>query len=362
MSESTDRYWRTAAIPGHHANAYTFASGTQPDVPHTTMVVPRYDRNRAASEIDSCESEIDTWLQGFNENVPKPTAQADSHLCSDIHSTMLKMIHLTLVNVLHRTQALQPLSDDTPEARLVQENSRAKVKDAARNITKLAHTMLRHDQARFLGLPGVTALVAACLSHMMDIRSSDEDVRDASIFRFYQSMQVLQALSTAWASADSAISFIASVIRKTGISVPEFVASSPLAGSTSLGNNANDNRRLSRHESRPQASSADSQWRQAPLQSILSQGDSGLVSANPGFDIFRRVPESAGDGSQSQGPGLTHFTGDNTQTLDATTTEPFFEWNSSLSSGADFEPIAFNYDFYSDAFGLLDGQSQVHLR
>jgi hypothetical protein len=38
--------------------------------------------------------------------------------------------------------------------------------------------------------------------------------------------------------------------------------------------------------------------------------------------------------------------------------DPFLEWNCSLDTGIDFEPIAFNYDVFSDAAGFLDGHLQ----
>ncbi|KAF2711254.1 hypothetical protein K504DRAFT_427462 [Pleomassaria siparia CBS 279.74] len=197
------------------------------EVRHTMMVVPRRHGDDTVSALEQCDNEINDWCQSSADNIHKSwsssIAQGTSNMCSEIQWTMLNMLHLTLVNVLHRTQALQ--SSPAAEVQGLRRTSRLKVKDSARNVTKLAHTMLRRDQVRYMGVPGVTILVAASLSHMLDIRSGDEDVRDASILRFYQSIQVLQALRTIYASADSAVSFLASVIRKAGISVPPQVAS-----------------------------------------------------------------------------------------------------------------------------------------
>jgi len=67
------------------------------------------------------------------------------------------------------------------------------------------------------------------LTHMMDLEAQDDDIRDASIYRLNQTMQVLRELSRIYASADSAIHYLGMVIRKTGIStrVPQVAAIAP---------------------------------------------------------------------------------------------------------------------------------------
>jgi hypothetical protein len=215
---------------GHVLSSQYTTLETQADVPPTMMVVPKRPES-SATGLNDCDEEIRNWHQAllskFNQ-FESPTKMQDGvHSCSGVHWALLNMLHLTLVNVLHRTQALQHSPDDV-SAQATQQASRAKVKDAARSVTKIAHTMLRRNQVRYMGVPSITALIAACLSHILDIRSENEDVRDASVFRFYQTMQVLQSLRCIYASADSAVVFLASVIRKAGISVPEQISSSPI--------------------------------------------------------------------------------------------------------------------------------------
>jgi len=70
------------------------------------------------------------------------------------------------------------------------------------------------DLTRFLPSTGVTALLSAMMFHLMDTRSSDKVVRTAGLRRFYQSMQVLQALREVFASADFAFSMLEAAIHK----------------------------------------------------------------------------------------------------------------------------------------------------
>lgn len=378
---------------------------TERDVPYTMMVVPKCDGDRTANELEECDREINEWFQASGPNIRREgprTAPDGMHSCAEVHWAMLNMLHLTLVNVLHRTQALQPLSD-TAEAEVMQKASRSKVKAAACNVTKLACTILRRDQARFLGPPGITALVAACLSHMLDIRSGEEDVRDAGIFRFYQTMQVLQSLRGIYASADSAVAFLVSTIRRASIPLPaqavtpapDFMSAVPERHvgltTTSKGNNGwkdatatcQDRTTAIAHE-QPNAASANWQVNQSLLQPTKSYpqsitlpdlGPEGprassimmhptlqpVATHSPSAMPFV-APSCAPTSGPDNGTSSTrehnisqHFVATSSAKITdpADANAPFSEWNSSLDSGFDFEPDEFNYDFYSDAFGLF---------
>ncbi|CAK7235761.1 hypothetical protein SBRCBS47491_009405 [Sporothrix bragantina] len=240
---------------------YTTLS-TQPAVPHNTMVVPRrarphgHERDRNREEIQQCDAAIAQWQKNLalHLNLKDGILQTSSP-CIDFHWGMLNLAHLTLVNVLHRTQAMPPSpdavstqADESPEERAVRKASRAKVKDAACKVTKIAQSMLQRGQVRFLGLNGITAMLAACLSHMVDIRGAsvsaggaedNDDVRDASIFRFSQNMQVLYAMTSMFATADASVSFLASVVKKVQLPIPTAATpttTTPTASVNSLSN------------------------------------------------------------------------------------------------------------------------------
>jgi hypothetical protein len=185
------------------------------------MVVPRGPSERH-KELLHCDKELEDWYQNLDQEVRLATRDAVEGVSTNsqgIHSSILIMIHLTAVSVLHRPQVPQSCASGLDLAQ-AQNLSKEKVKAAARKITKMLHTMLRRDQVRFLPTSGVPALLWASLAHVLEVKSKDEDVRDASILRFYQTMQVLQRLREIYASADSAALFLASAVRKAGISIP----------------------------------------------------------------------------------------------------------------------------------------------
>ena len=366
------------------------------------MVVPRcYEGN--TGELESCDRELNGWLGDLETNVRRTataTTQNDPDSCSEVHWTMLQITYLTAVNVLHRAHALQ-VATDVVDVQISQSASRSKVKDAASRITKISQGMLRRDQVRFYGLIGVTALVAACLSHMLDISSTDEDVRDASTFRLCQRLEVLQRLREIYASADAAISFLASVIRTAGISVPvQVIASGTDSISTSFEPNAQ-----TAHEaqapgvwqnatgtaggnwthSNEQVDAVKTGWQLKP-SAILQQpvtgsprvpierdgagqarlfdgmmrsnmgeldvSDSGVAPANP-------LDPSLFDYEQQ---GITKPTLTTAQTTPMFVSTPFEGFSNSAAgpalfnwSGMDATMGLFNYDFYSNAFEFLDG-------
>ncbi|KAF2645229.1 hypothetical protein P280DRAFT_545232 [Massarina eburnea CBS 473.64] len=353
---------------------------TPANVAPTMMVVPKRHGDYSISELEVCDLEINEWFQDLATNVGRQEVSQTTNRqpnCSEVHWSLLNILHLTLVNVLHRTHAIQSPSD-TAEAQAVQKASRSKVKDAARNVTRLAHSMLRRDQVRYMGVPGVTALIAASLSHMPDIRSADEDVRDASILRFYQSMQVLQALRCIYASADSAVAFLASVIRKTGISVPAQVVTPTPDFMSTLNSNPRTN--TAEENTAPSIDAAFAfqgrrwtiahtlptgrvpEWQMPPFQrpQPLSRGYS---QPRPPPNLSQEIaPSSILPSttplalSHAPLPVLEHVISDGVNMPPLGVTDAsFYEWNNTLDFGANLSPnAAFDFDFCSDTFGLLD--------
>lgn len=372
--------------------------GDRAGAPRSMMIMPRRDE-RGTTQLESCEKELQEWIKMLASNTRRSDdsiAWKDPRSCSEVHWAQLNITYLTVVNVLHRAQALQPDSGHRG-----QPSSKSKVKDAARGITRMGQDMLRQDQVRFLGLIGVTALLAACLTHMLDIGSGDEDVRDASTFRLYQSLQVLEALREIYASADSAVTFLSSVTRKAGITLPFHpTASTPAPGVTTKSSDSPSGvvktrfhqAPLNTHVSFPgvpfDTSSEHWQkqsWADPPNNVTSTMNVSGLEalcgwrgqSAN-----VEGLPHSSGmfesknfvgrssprpDTStrslstsavrpsqgmpQNSGSGFSGFS-------DAVPDNASLSWNNGLDSGVDLGPMSFNYDFFSDAFGFLDSDMQ----
>jgi hypothetical protein len=129
------------------------------------------------------------------------------------------MIYLTTSSALHRPHVL-PAMPSPPVTASLQELSRKRVREAATKITEVAQDLHDLDLVRFLPTTGVTVLLPAFIIHLLDIKSSDVTVRNASLRRFYQCMQVLQRLRELYASADFASSFLEAAIRKANIAMP----------------------------------------------------------------------------------------------------------------------------------------------
>ncbi|KAK7185971.1 hypothetical protein DPSP01_008539 [Paraphaeosphaeria sporulosa] len=354
---------------GHVLSSQYTDLETQADVPPTMMVVPKRPESSAVG-LNSCDEEIANWYQNllaaFNRFDSPPRIQNGMHSCYEVHWAVLNMLYLTLVNVLHRTQALQHSPDDA-SAQATQRSSRAKVKDAARSATKIAHTMLRRNQVRYMGVPGVTALIAACLSHILDIRSDNEDVRDASVFRFYQTMQVLQSLRSIYASADSAVSFLASVIRKAGISVPEQISSVHVDAMSTCSDRAATTRNYASDYEGPSAYEGRRRTI-APLESgvpATEQARQPLTQQSPAIYFPQPQPRMPFD--QQAPPLLSEMstwgfnmadlgTAPLGQFADPSTGESFFEWtnNLSLDVGMDMSGgIGSDVDYYRGTYDLF---------
>ncbi|KAK3698986.1 hypothetical protein LTR37_016677 [Vermiconidia calcicola] len=376
---------------GHVVSSQYTTLSTQPDVPHTMMVVPRRDGDRI-EELESCDSELNEWFQALSTNVRRTdtsTVHNGSHSCSEVHWGMLNITYLTALNVLHRARALQFLPDSV-EAQTVQKSSRLKVKDAARGLTRVSQTMLRYDQVRYLGLIGVTALVAACLSHMLDVSSGDDDVRDASTFRLCQSLQVLQSLRGIYASADAAVSFLASATRKAGISLSVQV-DGPVTAFTSVSAHGVASPSTSAQQSTAYKDSAGSSSglpcepfdiprAGCPVISLqgltrsaddhtrhqsLTSGNGQILDTTSSTQPIPRTvavsPSAVALATSNDAPMSSQF-----QLVDTTlgglsdfaANGAFSDWRNDMATDIGLEPLSFNYDFYSDAFGFLDGHLQ----
>ncbi|CAK7230058.1 hypothetical protein SCUCBS95973_007445 [Sporothrix curviconia] len=391
---------------------YTILS-TQPPVSHNTMVVPRWprqqghERDRDRDEVQQCDTAIAEWHASQQQHPPA------SSPCIDFHWGMLNLAHLTLVNVLHRTQAMPPSPggraaqavDETPEERAVRKASCAKVKDAA----------CKRDQVRFLGLNGITAMLVACLSHMVDIRGAsvsaggaedNDDVRDASIFRFSQNMQVLYAMTSMYATADAAVTFLASVVKKVHLPIPTAatptITTTPTAPVQSLPQQtmvipppparkptaAHRSMSMSAVPTQPRPvvtgggtgaafGFGNTPW--TPSQQLAGLGDvtagwENSMAAGKQFSSTMqaqpRLPASSGTAHLSgAGPACYNTAMKDVDALPNTaargsTSSSFASYNDivfdslSPSAASELDPIMYNYDFFLDNFDLPDYQPQ----
>ncbi|KAK2865033.1 hypothetical protein FQN49_003979 [Arthroderma sp. PD_2] len=187
----------------------------------TMMLVPKKATTEAC-EVRACDIELEGWKTAQPDvTVYRPSASWSLSRGEEVlhlHRGLLQMIYLTTLSALHRPQVLPTNSLPTVEAEL-QAFSRSKVRHAAIEITKVAQELHSLDLTRYLPTSGVTVLLPAVIIHLLDIKSSDTNIRSSSLGRFYQCMQILQRLREIYASADFATSFLEAAIRKAGVHI-----------------------------------------------------------------------------------------------------------------------------------------------
>ncbi|KAL4802879.1 fungal-specific transcription factor domain-containing protein [Aspergillus unguis] len=185
----------------------------------TMMLVPKKSAAETF-EVRRCDQELEDWLAHlpseiqYSSAAPAKLSEAEEVLHS--HRALLKMVYLTTSSALHRPQVLPAIPFPSMDTEL-QDISRNKVRFAAIEITNIAQDLHSLDLTRYFPTTGVTVLLPAVIIHLLDIKSSDPNVRMTSLQRFYQCMRILQRLREIYASADFATSFLEAAIRKAGI-------------------------------------------------------------------------------------------------------------------------------------------------
>ena len=185
----------------------------------TMMLVPKKSAAETF-EVRRCDQELEDWLANLPSEIQySPAASMQLNEAEEVlhsHRALLKMVYLTTSSALHRPQVLPSIPFPSMDAEL-QEMSRNKVRYAAVEITNIANDLHSLDLTRYFPTTGVTVLLPAVIIHLLDIKSSDPNVRMTSLQRFYQCMRILQRLREIYASADFATSFLEAAIRKAGI-------------------------------------------------------------------------------------------------------------------------------------------------
>jgi hypothetical protein len=206
------------------------AQGPDGSTRTTMMLLPRKSKSEPC-EVEQCDTELSEWILGLPEcavyRTPESAEASAGSECLILNRALLLMVYYTALSALHRPQVLPsgpqawPLRDQAPsEASSLQETSRKKVRQAASEITRIAQELSTFDMVRFLPTTGVTVLLPAVIIHLLDIKSHQEDVRNASLAGFCQCMHVMQKLRDIYSAADYATQFLEAAIRKAGIQAP----------------------------------------------------------------------------------------------------------------------------------------------
>ncbi|KAK6067720.1 hypothetical protein SCUP234_11464 [Seiridium cupressi] len=197
-------------------------------------VIPRHSEKQA-SELAKCDSELEDWYRNQKAacRYAPPSQSSASSLVENgssdwadkvtwLHQALLRMIYLTAIGALHRPRALDSsfAKSDSPDNSAARESSTRKVKDAALAITKLAFDLQSENYLRYLSTSSVPAFLSATLIHLLDVRNGDEEVRNLAIGRFYQCFHALHELQNMYASADYAVRFLGTVLKRMDADIP----------------------------------------------------------------------------------------------------------------------------------------------
>ncbi|KAL3422624.1 cutinase transcription factor 1 beta [Phlyctema vagabunda] len=173
-------------------------------------------------EVKDCDIELSQWVDElppscrYSEN----KAPGGSGAPVFVHRSLLHMVYFTTLSALHRPQVL-PAADTTQpdKCRELQDLSRKKVREASREITRISQDLHSMELEKYLPTTGVTVLLPAIIIHLLDIKSCNDEARQAAMDGFCQCMVVLEKLRDNYSSADFATQFLEAAIRKADIDV-----------------------------------------------------------------------------------------------------------------------------------------------
>ncbi|ETI22619.1 hypothetical protein G647_06695 [Cladophialophora carrionii CBS 160.54] len=198
----------------------------------TTMrLVPKKSAAEPADVIQ-CDREFDQWHQSLDPGIPYFAPDSRERVATNdgevvhLHRALLNGVYLTAISALHRPQIL-PSAPNVVVVPELRELSKRKVREAADDITEMYKELFALDMIRYLPNTGVTCLLPAIIIHLLDIKSTDNNIRQASTRKFHFCMQALQRLREMYASADFAFSFLDAAVRKTNAQVSAAAAATP---------------------------------------------------------------------------------------------------------------------------------------
>ncbi|TAQ86733.1 hypothetical protein B7494_g4961 [Chlorociboria aeruginascens] len=171
-------------------------------------------------EVRRCDLELQEWVDGlpsccvyFPEVLP-----GNSGSPIFVQRALLHMVYQTTVSALHRPQVL-PDASQRDKCIELHELSRRKVCDASREITRYSQDLHSFGLDRYLPTTGVTVLLPAIIIHLLDIKSCNDEARQAAVDGFQKCMIVLEKLRETYASADYATKFLEAAIAKAQLDI-----------------------------------------------------------------------------------------------------------------------------------------------
>lgn len=196
----------------------------QPERTNTTMML---FPNKSLDNLEAVQ-EVDRKLAAWFTSLP-PSCQYRPLVRRDIEAgratiavqrNLLHMVYQTTTSALHRPLFLPTSPLQPPQAsRPVQEVSRAKVKSAATQITRMAAEMHHYHLDKYLPTTGVTVVLPAMIIHLVEYKHHDPQRRNDAQKGFERCMEVMVKLRDIYAAADFAAGFLEQALKKASINL-----------------------------------------------------------------------------------------------------------------------------------------------
>jgi hypothetical protein len=164
-------------------------------------------------EVQGCDLELSHWTTELpiSCQYSNKIGIGNSATAIFVNRALLNMVYFTTVSALHRPQVYPAGIQQIPD------NSLRKVREASREITRISQDLHARNLERYLPTTGVTVLLAAIVIYLLDIKSSNDKVRQAAIEGLCHCMLILEKLRDSYAFATFATLFLLAVIRKANI-------------------------------------------------------------------------------------------------------------------------------------------------
>lgn len=180
----------------------------------TLMLLPK--KNLEYQKVAIGGERLRAWLENLPANLRYTPPIFENILngksCIAVQKALLHMIYYTALQVL--------MSIENTQQRLSGEESQAKVREAAHSNTRIAHDLYTFHLDRYLPNVGISVILPALINHLLDIKSSSDEIREAALQGFSQCLKVLERLRDNYAAADFALRFCQTAQKQGNITLP----------------------------------------------------------------------------------------------------------------------------------------------
>lgn len=179
----------------------------------------------SAENCNSLDMALKSWCVALPASCHpqplKPGRQMEAiTLSNHLRQHLLHMVYYTAVYTLHRPRVLpqspHQISTLTTTAQ-EREASRARLRESADNITRLAAEIHRQKLDYNLPLTAITVICPAIFMHLLNMKSGIQARREAAVLSFRVCMRTMEKLQELYTCTDATISYLEHVLRSAAI-------------------------------------------------------------------------------------------------------------------------------------------------